>query len=149
MWAHYAFKTAFTPCALAHSFSGSSAGRFLEASWRRCHSSSGFSLSRFVLFLHVFPDRLMMIRSDLCVEHWLLSDSLCKQKSYWINGKNNVCKCKLLFSTDTLQQKIEITDLKPFFVGENTSGLRLLHSSVCMLFMYYIITIVILILIIY
>ncbi len=31
---------------------------FLEASWRRCHSSSGFSLSQFVLFLHVIPDRL-------------------------------------------------------------------------------------------
>ncbi len=31
---------------------------FFEASWRRCHSSSGFSLSQFVLFLHVIPDRL-------------------------------------------------------------------------------------------
>ncbi len=74
-----------------------------------------------------------MVRSDLCMEHWLLSDSLCKQKSYWIitiNGKNNVWKCKLLFPADTLQQKIEITDLKPFFVGENTSGPRLLHSTV-------------------
>ncbi len=39
-------------------FSGSIAGRFLEASWRSCHSSSGFSLSQFVLFLHVIPDRL-------------------------------------------------------------------------------------------
>ncbi len=46
----------------------------------------------------------------------------------------NVWKCKLIFPTDTLQQKIETTDLKPFFVGENTSGLRLLHSTayVCM-----------------
>ncbi len=34
------------------------AGRFLEASWRRCHSFSGCSLSRFVLLLHVIPDRL-------------------------------------------------------------------------------------------
>ncbi len=33
-------------------------GRSLEASWRRSHSSSGFSLSQFVLFLHVIPDRL-------------------------------------------------------------------------------------------
>ncbi len=41
-----------------HSFSGSFAGRFPEASWRHCHSSSGFSLSQFVLFLHVIPDRL-------------------------------------------------------------------------------------------
>ncbi len=32
--------------------------RFLVASWKRCHSSSGFSLSQFVLFLHVIPDRL-------------------------------------------------------------------------------------------
>ncbi len=29
---------------------------FLESTWR--HSSSGFSLSQFVLFLHVIPDRL-------------------------------------------------------------------------------------------
>ncbi len=29
-----------------------------EASLSRCHSSSGFSLSQFVLFLHVIPDRL-------------------------------------------------------------------------------------------
>ncbi len=46
------FKAAFALGALAHSYSGS----FLEASWR--HSSSGFSLSQFVLFLHVIPDRL-------------------------------------------------------------------------------------------
>ncbi len=31
---------------------------------------------------------------------------------------------------DTLQQKIEITGLKPFFVSENTNGLRRLHSTV-------------------
>ncbi len=31
----------------------------------------------------------------------------------------------------TLQQKIKITDLKPFFLtDENTSGLKLLHSTV-------------------
>ncbi len=50
----------------------------------------------------------MMIRSDLCVEHWLLSDI------HWIitiNGKMNVWKCKLIFPTDTLQQKIEITSV--------------------------------------
>ncbi len=50
------FKAAFALGALAHSYSGSFAGSFLEASWR--HSSSGFSLSQFVLFLHVIPDRL-------------------------------------------------------------------------------------------
>ncbi len=40
------------------------------------------------------------MRLDLCLEHWLLSDSLCKQKSHWIftiNGKVNVLKCKLFF----------------------------------------------------
>ncbi len=42
------------------SFSGSFAGRFLEASWRRCHSSSGFCLYRTVCsgFFYVIPDRL-------------------------------------------------------------------------------------------
>ncbi len=64
-------------------------------------------LSLFCFFMS-FQTDLMMIRSDLCVENWLLSDSLCKQKSYWIitiNGKVNVWKCKLIFPTDTLQQK--------------------------------------------
>ncbi len=42
----------------------------------------------------------------------------------------NVWTCKLIFHTDTLQQKIEITDLKPFLTGENTSWLKLLHSTV-------------------
>ncbi len=112
----------------------STAGRFLEAYCWRCHSSSGFSLTQFVRFLHVTPDRLMMIRSDLCVEHWLLLESLCKQKSHWIitiNGKMNVWKCKLIFPTGTLQQKIEITDLKPFLTGENTSVLIILATTVC------------------
>ncbi len=90
--------------------------RFLEASWRCCHSSSGFSLSQFVLFLHIIQDRLMMIRSDLSVVH--------KQKSHriiTINGQMNVWKCKLIFPTDTLQQKMRVlTDLKPFLVCENT-----------------------------
>ncbi len=36
------------------------------------------------------------------------------------NGKINVWKCKLIFPTDTLQQKIEITDLKPFLAGKNS-----------------------------
>ncbi len=42
----------------------------------------------------------------------------------------NVWKCKLIFPTDTLQQKIEITDLKPFLAAEDTSVLRLVHSTV-------------------
>ncbi len=42
------------------------------------------------------------ILSDLCVERWLLSDSLCKQKSHWIitnNGKMNVWKCKMMHTS--------------------------------------------------
>ncbi len=42
----------------------------------------------------------------------------------------NVWKCKLIFPTDTLQQKIEITDLKPFLAGENTSVLIILATTV-------------------
>ncbi len=68
------------------SFSGSFAGRILEASWRRCHSSSGFSLSQFVLFLHVIPDRLMMIRSDLCVENLT---GLLQLMAKWMFGNVN------------------------------------------------------------
>ncbi len=65
-------------------------------------------LSLFCFFMW-FQTDWMIVRSDLCVEHWLLSDSLCKQKSHWIitiNGKSNVWKCKLIFPTDTLQRKI-------------------------------------------
>ncbi len=86
-----------------------------------------------------FQTDWMMVRSDLCVEHWLLSDSLCKQKSHWIitiNGKMNVWKCKLIFPMDTLQQKIEITDLKPFLSGENTSVLIILATTVLCKYVY-------------
>ncbi len=38
----------------------------------------------------------------------------------------NVWKCKLIFPTDTLQQKIEITDIKSFLAGENSSVLIIL-----------------------
>ncbi len=68
-------------------------------------------LSFFCFFIS-FQTDWMMMRSDLCVEHWLLSDSLCKQKSHWIitiNGKRNVWKCKLIFPIDILQ--LEITGL--------------------------------------
>ncbi len=90
--------------------------RSLEASWRRCHSSSGFSLSQFVLFLHVMDDDDDdkdddEIRSDLCVGHSLLSDSSCKQKSHWtitINGKINVWKYKLFIF------RRRLTILSPF-----------------------------------
>ncbi len=42
----------------------------------------------------------------------------------------NVWKCKLIFPTDTLQQKIEITNLKPLLAGENTSVLIILATTV-------------------
>ncbi len=38
------------------------------------HSSSGFSLSLFCFFMSFQTDWMMMIRSDLSVENWLLSD---------------------------------------------------------------------------
>ncbi len=63
----------------------------------------------FVRFLHVTPDRLMIIRS--LKSHWIVT----------INAKMHVWKCKLIFPTDTLQQKIEVTDLKPFLAAEDTS----------------------------
>ncbi len=40
----------------------------------------------------------------------------------------NVWKCKLIFTTDTLQ--IEITDLTPFLAAENTSVLIILTTPV-------------------
>ncbi len=43
----------------------------------------------------------------------------------------NVWKYELISPTDTLQQKIEITDLTPFFLaGENTSVLIILATTV-------------------
>ncbi len=83
----------------------------------------------------------MMMRSDLFVENWLLSDSLCKQKSHWIitiNGQINVCKCKMIFPTDTLQQKIDITDLKLFLACENTSVLIMLATTIYIYIYIYI-----------
>ncbi len=80
-------------------------------------------------------------RNDI---HLILDDddeirSLCgalaavRQKYHWIitiNGKINVWKCKLIFPTDTRQQKTEITDLKPFLAAENTSVIIILSTTV-------------------
>ncbi len=74
-------------------------------------SFSGFSLSQFVVFLRVIPDRL----DDDQIRSLCGALAVVRQKSHWIiriNGKINVWKCKLIFPTDTLQQTIEITDLK-------------------------------------
>ncbi len=82
-----------------------------------------------ICFFVSFQTDWMMMRSDLCVEQW-------QQKSHWIitiNGKMNVWKCKLIFPTDTLQQKIEITTLKQFLAGENTSVLILVKILVFIL----------------
>ncbi len=87
-------------------------------------------LSLFCFFMS-FQTDWMMIRSDLCVELWLLSDYLCKQKSHCIitiNGKMNVWKCWLIFTTDTLQQKK--IELKPILAGKNTNVLIILATAV-------------------
>ncbi len=42
----------------------------------------------------------------------------------------NIWKCKIIFPTDTLMQKIEITDLKPFLANDNTSVLIILPTTV-------------------
>ncbi len=98
-------KAAFALGALEHSFSLSFACTFLEASWRRCHSSSGFSLSQFVLFLHVIPDRL----DDDEFRSLCGALAAVRQKPHWIiriNDKMKVWECKLIFPTDSLQQYI-------------------------------------------
>ncbi len=82
---------------------------FLQASRR--HSSSGLSL--FGFFIQTDDHQIRSLKY-----HWIVT----------INAKMHVWKCKLIFPTDTLQQKIEVTDLNPFLVG--TCGLRLLHSTV-------------------
>ncbi len=110
-------------------------------------SSCSLSLNIFHVFLSVSWDKPLKCivifistkRSDTCVEHWLLSDSLYKQKSHWIitnNGKM-VWKCKLIFPTDSLQQKIEITDLKPFLAGKNISVLIILATTVYIFFVCF------------
>ncbi len=41
----------------------------------------------------------------------------------------NVWKCKLIFPPDTLQQNIEITDLKPVLAGDYTSVIIILATT--------------------
>ncbi len=45
----------------------------------------------------------------------------------------NFWTCKLIFPTDTLQQKIEIADLKPFLAGENIVLIILATTSLYMI----------------
>ncbi len=106
------FKAAFALCALAHCFLCSFSRRFLEASRRLRHSSSGFNLS-------VCSVSSCHSRQTDDNQMSVLSDSLCKQKFHLIitiYRKMNVWKCKLIFTTDTLQKKIEITDFNPFLI---------------------------------
>ncbi len=58
--------------------------------------SSGFSLSQFVLFLHVIDQNRSL--SGAQQSHCIITSK----------GKMYVWKCKLIFSTDTLQLNIEI-----------------------------------------
>ncbi len=73
------------------------------------------------------------MRSDLCVEHWLLLDSLVKKKSHWIitiNGKMNVLECKTDISYWQHFSKDRNNWLKTFLAGENTSVLIILATTV-------------------
>ncbi len=72
------------------------------------------------------PDRLEDEEIRSRVEHWLLSDK-------YLTGLlqlMDVWKCKMIFPTGTQQQNIEITDLKPFLAGENTSVPIILTTTV-------------------
>ncbi len=83
------------------------AGRFLEASWRRCHSSSGFSLSS-CHSRQTDDDQIRSMRGALAVFRLFVQTNLTGLLQL-------MAKCKLIFPTDTQQKKIEITNLKPFF----------------------------------
>ncbi len=103
---------------------------------------------------YIFTPSLFLINPDMCMENCLrilcpfcayatfinvplisVGSTGCRPcvKSHWIitiNGKMNVWKCKLIFPTDTLQQKIETTDLKPCLADSNTSVLIILATTV-------------------
>uniref|UniRef100_A0A673JMH0 Glutathione S-transferase zeta 1 n=1 Tax=Sinocyclocheilus rhinocerous TaxID=307959 RepID=A0A673JMH0_9TELE len=60
-----------------------------------------------------------------------------RQKSHriiTIKDKKNVWKCKLIFPTNTLKQKIEITDLKPFLqtAGKYCVGDEVSMADICL-----------------
>ncbi len=112
-------------------FNSSFAGRFLEASWRRCHSSSVFSLSQFVLFLHVIPDRLDddEIRSlcgALAVFRLFVQTkiSLLQLIAKWMFGNVNWYFLMTHYSKRWL---------KTIFSCENTSVLIILATTVCIM----------------
>ncbi len=77
--------------------------------------------SVFVLFLHIIPDRPDDDDDEI--------RSLCGALAV-VRLLMNVWKCKVIFPTDTLQQKIHITDLNPFLAGENTPVLIMMATTV-------------------
>ncbi len=81
------------------------------------HSSSGLSLSLLCFFSRQTDDDQITSLCGAQKYHWIIT----------INGQMNVWKCKLIFLTDTLQQKIERTDLKPFF-SSKYFGLHCMHA---------------------
>ena len=123
------FRAGFVLGALEQSFSGALQEGFLK------RLGDTVLLDWVCLSLFCF---FMSLQTD-----WWWSDQISvfsKQKSHWIitiNGKMNVWKCKLIFPTDTLQQKIEITDLKPFLAAKNTSVLIILATTVVQKGVFY------------
>ncbi len=90
MWPAFAFKAAFALGALAHSFSGSFAGRSLEASWRRCHSAKSIKL-----LLYKYS---LWKTSFWLVNHSIQGSNICykfefKLYQYIPLRKNNPLKC--------------------------------------------------------
>ncbi len=113
------FLTASSFCSIFTQVSKTvnSAVALQEVSWSVLrHSSSGFSLSLFCFF--------MWLQTD-----WWWSDlkhltGLLQLMAKWMFGNVN------WYFLLTLQQKIEITDLKPFLAAENTSILIILATAV-------------------
>ncbi len=86
-------------------------------------------LSLFCFFMS-FQTDWTMIRSDLCVEHWLLSEKI----SHWIitiNWKNECLEMYISYWHTTAKDRNNL--LKTiFFDGENTSVLLILATTVYM-----------------
>ncbi len=98
MWPSFAFKAAIALGALVYSFQGGLQGGFLKRLGdvvSVCCVSSSHSD-------RLDDDRIRSLCGELAVftqkYHWIIT----------INDKMSVWKCKLIFPTDTLQQKILI-----------------------------------------
>uniref|UniRef100_A0A672LJ56 Serine/threonine-protein kinase ATR n=1 Tax=Sinocyclocheilus grahami TaxID=75366 RepID=A0A672LJ56_SINGR len=78
----------------------------------------------------------MIVRSDLCVEHCLLSDSLCMQKSHWIITINVLFLNKFNLFYSSLTVHFNVCCFVRFLVAAQTRAhcvflLALLSKSVC------------------